>query len=78
MSAASLNDSLSALGLDWHYSDTGQPNLLYLITAVDGVSCRQDKTLFNINLSPSRPQLELIDRESVGRAIALSSLLSCE
>ena len=78
MSAASLNDSLSALGLDWHYSDTGQPNLLYLITAVDGVSCRQDKTLFNINLSPRRPQLELIDREAVGRAIALSSLLSCE
>jgi len=78
MSSTSLNDTLMSLGLDWHYSDTGQPNLLYLIAAIDGVSCRQDKTVFNINLSPSRPQLELVDRESVVRAIPLPSLLSCE
>ena len=75
---SSLNDSLTALGLDWHYSDTGQPNLLYLIAAIDGVSCRQDKTIFNINLSPSKPQLELVDRETVVRAIPLPTLLSCE
>ena len=78
MSSPSLNDTLTALGLDWHYSDTGQPNLLYLIAAIDGVTCRQDKTLFSINLAPSRPQIELVDREAVTRAIPLSALLSCD
>ena len=78
MACSSLNDTLSSLGLDWHYSDIGQPNLLYLIAAIDGVSCRQAKTIFNINLSPGSPQLELIDREIVVRAIPLPSLLSCE
>ena len=74
----SLNDTLTSLGLDWHYSDTGQPNLLYLIAAIDGVSCRQDKTVFNINLAPNKPQLELVDRENVVRAIPIPSLLACE
>ena len=78
MSSVSLNDTLTSLGLDWHYSDTGQPNLLYLVAAIDGVSCRQDKTILNINLAPSRPQLELVDRETVVRAIPLSTLLACE
>ena len=78
MSSPSLNDTLTTLGLDWHYSDTGQPNFFYLVAAIDGISCRQDKTILNINLAHSKPQLELVDREAVVRAIPLSVLLSCE
>ena len=91
---ANLDGALNAFGLDWHYSDVGQPNLLYPLTAVDGVSVQQGKTLLNLHLYsppttpplyvphppplPCKAQLELVEKESVIRSLPLHRLLSCD
>ena len=54
-----LNGTLNSFGLDWQYCDVAQPNLVFMLSAVDGAPVSHDKTLFNINLhtplSPATP-----------------------
>ena len=89
-----LDGTLNSLGLDWRYSDVGHPNLLYMLSAIDGLSVHHGKTLFNIHItcpsppsstpstshpsSPSTAQIELIEKEAVIRILPLSRLISCE
>ena len=87
-SVGDLDGLLSSLQLDWQYSDTGQPNLFFMLSAVNGRSVRQEKTLFHINLaalntpfpalSSPRVTLELVEKETAVRSIPLPRLLSCE